>query len=76
MQGATGWVAGETVEPGIRFRIAGQELTVDHPVALDLTTVSRFNGIEMIGVLGYPELRHTVLTVNYRDALVRIERKR
>jgi hypothetical protein len=30
----------------------------------------------MIGVLGYPELRHTVLTVNYRDALVRIERKR
>ena len=76
MQGAAGAVAGEMVEPGIRFRIADQELTADHPVALDLTTVSRYNGVEMIGVLGYPELRNTILTVNYRDALVGIERKR
>jgi hypothetical protein len=76
MQGATGWVVGEIIEQGIRFRIAGQELRADHPVALDLATVSRFNGIEMIGVLGYPELRRTVLTVNYRDALVGIELKR
>lgn len=76
MQGATGAVAGEMVQPGIRFRIADQELKADHPVALDLATISRYNGIEMIGVLGYPELRNTVLTVNYRDALVGIERKR
>jgi len=73
MQGGAGPVAGEMVEPGIRFRIADQELTADHPVAVDLTAVSRYNGVEMIGVLGYPELRNTVLTVNYRDALVGIE---
>jgi hypothetical protein len=76
MQGFSGAVAGEIVEPGIRFRIADQEFTADHPVAVDLTTVSRYNGVEMIGVLGYPELRNTVLTVNYRDALVSIQRKR
>jgi hypothetical protein len=74
--GAVGAVAGEMVEPGIRFRIADQEFTADHPVAVDLTTVSRYNGVEMIGVLGYPELRNTVLTVNYRDALVSIQHKR
>jgi len=76
LRSRVGAVAGEMIEPGIRFRIADQELTADHPMAVDLTTVSRYNGVEMIGVLGYPELRNTILTVNYRDALVGIERKR
>lgn len=75
MQGATGSVAGEMLTPGIRFRIAGQEFTPANPVTMDLTTISRYSGVEMIGVLGYPELRHAVLTVNYRDALVDIELK-
>lgn len=76
LRGASGWVSGDMVKHGVRFRIGGQEFTAEQPVALDLSTFSRFSGIELIGVVGYPELRNAVLTVNYRDALVSIEAKR
>jgi hypothetical protein len=76
LRGANGWVSGDMVKHGIRFRIGCQDFTAEQPVALDLSTFSRFSGIELIGVVGYPELRRAVLTVNYRDGLVGIESKR
>jgi len=70
---AAGDLTGDRVGKGIRFRIAGQELKAGDPVALDLRTVSGYNGLELIGVLGYPDLRCTVLNVNYREARIGIE---
>jgi len=73
LRGANGSVDGGVLASGIRFLVAGRSLAADPVVALDLEPFSAFNGIETIGVLGYPALRAFVLTVDYRDALVRID---
>lgn len=56
----------------VRFEVAGRELRADKVVALDLKTISHFNDVEVTGVLGYPDLRNKVLTVSFRDSMVRI----
>jgi hypothetical protein len=75
MQGSAGTIEGERVASGVRFQIAGREFRTDPVVALDLTTAGRFNGIEMAGLLGYPDLQSSVLTIDYRNSLVKIEPK-
>jgi hypothetical protein len=45
------------------------------PIPLDLRELSRRHGIEICGVIGYPTVARSVLTVNYREGLVRIEPK-
>ena len=70
LRDANGAVNGDLIEAAIRFGIAGGSLTAEPVVALDLAAFSAFNGIETIGVLGYPALRASILTVDYRDALV------
>jgi hypothetical protein len=42
----------------------------EHPVKLDLTELSRYAGIEISGIIGYPLLAKSGLTINYRDGLV------
>ena len=56
----------------VSFEIAGRQLRADKVVALDLKTISRFNDVDVTGVLGYPDLRKKVLTVSFRDSLVKI----
>jgi len=73
LRGANGAVTGELVEAGVRFQVAGRSLMAEPVVALDLVGFSAFNGVETIGILGYPALRASILTVNYRDGLVRID---
>jgi hypothetical protein len=73
LRGANGAVNGELVESGVRFQVAGRSLVAEPVVALDLAGFSAFNGVETIGILGYPALRTSILTVNYRDGLVRID---
>ncbi|MGD0500154.1 MAG: pepsin/retropepsin-like aspartic protease family protein [Bryobacteraceae bacterium] len=74
LQGAGGAVPADLVASGVRFQVAGQNLTAGRVVAIDLATAGGRHGVEMIGVLGYPELRNSALTVNYRDALLRLDR--
>ena len=57
----------------IRFQVAGRSLTAEPAVALDLSAFSAWNGVETSGVLGYPTLHSSVLTIDYRDRLVRID---
>ena len=57
----------------MHFQIAGQELIPNEVVALDLSNLSRHYGVQVVGVLGFPALRPYVLTLSYRDALVKIE---
>lgn len=73
---AEGDITGEYIAPGVQFEIAGREFTADPVVALDLSTMSRYHNVEVAALLGYPDLRSKVLTVNYRDLLVKIEGRR
>jgi len=73
MQGGSGPIAGRRLASGIRFQIAGRELAADPVMAVDLSSISRFHGFEIAGLVGYPDLRTSVITVNYRDSLVSIE---
>ena len=73
LRGANGAVNGDLIEAAVQFHVAGWNLTAEPIVALDLADFSAFNGVETAGVLGYPALRASILTVSYRDALVRID---
>ena len=73
LRGPNGPVDGGFLEESVRFQVAGRSLTGEPVVALDLAAFNALNDIETDGVLGYPALRYSVLTVDYRDALVRID---
>jgi hypothetical protein len=44
-------------------------------VVVGLNQFEQYNQIEVAGILGYPALRESILTINYRDGLVGIDRK-
>jgi Aspartyl protease len=71
----TGAVTGQRVSTAVRFAISEQELIPNDVLALDLSNLSRHYGLDVIGVLGVSALRQYVLTVDYRNGLVRIEPK-
>ncbi|MBZ5581797.1 MAG: aspartyl protease family protein [Acidobacteriia bacterium] len=73
LQGANGVVSGDLLAAGARFDFAGRSLAAETVVALDLAALSALHRVEAIGVLGYPALRASILTVSYRDGLVRID---
>lgn len=58
----------------VRVQIGSHRVT-GPVVAVDLSTVSRYHGLEISGLLGYSALCDSVLIANYRDGLVRIEPK-
>jgi Aspartyl protease len=65
------------IVPGImRFRVAANELRSDPVLAVDLSTASRYLNLEVSGLLGYPALRNSIVTVNYRAGTVHFETKR
>jgi hypothetical protein len=69
----TGAATGQLVSSAVHFQIAGQELILNEVVALDLSNLSRHCGMHVVGVLGFPALRPYVLTISYRNALIKIE---
>ncbi len=54
----------------VRLRLPTNELARGPVVALDLSTASRYHNLEVSGLIGYPALSGSVLSVNYRDSLV------
>jgi hypothetical protein len=75
LRGGAGAIDGLPLQPGIRFRCGGQVLSAGPAVAVDLSDFARHHQIEVMGVLGYPALSRSILTIDYRDALVRIDEK-
>jgi hypothetical protein len=73
VQGASGASEVVQMKSTMHFTAAGQEITSDDVLLVDLDTMSRYNGFDVAGLLGYPALSRYVVTVNYRDALVRME---
>jgi hypothetical protein len=58
---------------GATLRVGSEVLAADPMVAVDLSTASRYHTFEVSGLIGYPALRHSILTVNYRDKQVQID---
>ncbi len=72
LAGGAGRVAGLLLPEGVTFRVGGQMLAADPAAVVDLSGISIAHRFEISGVIGFPALRRSVVTVNYRDALVRL----
>ena len=72
---SAGGVAGYTLPPGVRFQIGSHMFSADPAVVVDLSDFSRHHEFEITGILGYPALRNSIVTFDYRNSLVRIEGK-
>jgi predicted aspartyl protease len=75
LRSSAGDIEGFPLRPGIRFRCGTRVLSGDPAIVVDLSDFARHHRFEITGILGYPALRNSVVTLDYRDALVRIERK-
>ena len=61
------------VRGGIRLRFGARELEAVSAVTVDLSVSSRYHNLDIAGLLGFPALSGSVLVVNYRDSMVRID---
>ena len=68
-----GQTDGRLLSRRISFRFGKWALALEPVVALDLAEMSRRHGIEISGVIGYPALAGSVVTVNYRESLLGIQ---
>jgi aspartyl protease len=71
--GAGGNTDGRLLPGRLTFQVGGSELVFNPVVAMDLAEMSRRHGIEVFGVIGYPALALSAVTVNYRESLVHIQ---
>jgi predicted aspartyl protease len=73
LQGGTTSLEAPLLRGSVRLRLGSREVAADPVVAVDLSAPSRFHGIEIEGLLGYPAFCASVLTVSYRKNYIRIE---
>jgi hypothetical protein len=73
LHGGAGDTQGYLLPNGVRFRFGSRVVAADPVVVVDLSAISRHHQFEVAGILGYPALRRSTLTISYRDSLVRIE---
>ena len=69
LRDARGPVRGGVAAPA-SLSFAGHELWDGQAIALDLADFSKQAGVEILGVLGFPALRQSPFTINYRDGWV------
>ena len=75
LQSGAGGVEGFQLPSGVRFRFGASEFSADPAVVVDLSDFTRHHLFAITGILGYPAIRNSVVTMNYRDSTVRIEHK-
>jgi predicted aspartyl protease len=73
LQAGTTELDAPLVRSDVRFRFGAKELGASSVVAIDLSLSSRYHNLDIAGLLGFSALSGSVLTVNYRDGLVRID---
>jgi len=73
LRGGTGDTDGFLLPPGVHFRFGSRVLSADPAVVVDLSDFVRHHQFEVAGILGYPALRRSIVTIDYRDALVRVD---
>jgi hypothetical protein len=75
LRGFLAEMGGFLLPPGVRFRFGSRVLSADPAVVVDLDELSRRHQFAIAGILGYPALRRSIVTINYRDELVRLDAK-
>jgi hypothetical protein len=75
LQGGAGATEGRAYPWEVRFRFGSRVVAANPVVVVGLNQFEQYNQIEVAGILGYPALRESILTINYRDGLVGIDRK-
>jgi Aspartyl protease len=75
LQSGAGAIEGSMYPTEVRFRFGSQVVPANPVMVVGLQHFEQYNQIEVAGILGYPALRESILTINYRDGLVGIDRK-
>ena len=75
LQGGAGAVDARMLSTSVHFRLGSRVIETSQVVIAPLDQLELRHQMEIAGVLGYPALRDSVLTVNYRDSLVDIAGK-
>jgi predicted aspartyl protease len=71
LSGAGGEVAGTRLAP-VSLQVGDWKVLEREPIAIDLSRVSRINGVKVAGILGYSVLSRGPVVFNYRDRLVEL----
>ena len=69
--GLSGRIDANRISP-VQFHFAREPIVDGDVLALDFREVSRREGVEISGLIGYPALSRGVLTIDYRDGLIDI----
>jgi predicted aspartyl protease len=75
LQGGAGAVDGKMYSSEVRFRFGSRVLLTTQVVVVPLDQLERYHRMEVEGVLGFPALSESVLSIDYRNGLVRIAEK-
>jgi len=70
VSGMSGRAAGAVRVSPVAFQIARMPLVDVDPIAIDLKEMSRQEGVEISGLIGYPAISKGILTIDYRDGLI------
>ena len=74
VRGGTAQTNAHMVTEILRLRVGSRELRAEPALAVDLSLASRYHNLEVSGLLGFPALRNCIVTVDYRQGLVQIDR--
>jgi hypothetical protein len=69
---SAGDAEGFLLPPGIRFHVGPHLLFADPAVVVDFSDIDRHHQFAVTGLIGYSALRRYVVTIDYRDSLVRM----
>jgi hypothetical protein len=72
LQGGVGATEGKMLSSGVRFRFGSRLVEASPVVVVCLDELELHHRMEVAGIVGYPALRESILTINYRDGLVGI----
>ena len=70
LQSGVGVTEGQLLSSGVRFRFGSRLVEASSVVVLRLDEIEVRRRMEVAGIVGYPALRESILTINYRDGLV------
>jgi hypothetical protein len=72
LRGGVAEISAPLLSGSIRLQFACHQPVAGPVVAVDLSTASRYHGFEISGLIGYSALCDSVLTISYRDRVIRI----
>jgi hypothetical protein len=72
LQGGTTDLDAPLLRGSVRLRLGSRAVLSDSVVAVDLSEPSRYHGLDIQGLIGYPALSNSIVTVNYRENYIQI----